>query len=112
MIVAQFDDNENTLGHIAAVTGNAKLFKAIRLTSKPLQCVINTLLLQVIFPLTSLKQHKSAGEQDTEEKTTQLIPLDRFAQQKIDRGQFAALMWENKDGKTPLHLAIENNYTS
>ena len=45
MIVAQFDDNENTLGHIAAITGNAKLFKAIRLTSKPLQCVINKIII-------------------------------------------------------------------
>lgn len=26
-MVGRFDDNDNTLGHIAALTGNSKLFK-------------------------------------------------------------------------------------
>lgn len=69
----------------------------------------------MVFPLPSLKLPVPAeNEQDEQatQKINTLIPLEEFAQQKIKRGQFAALMWENRDGKTPLHIAIENNHTS
>lgn len=65
--------------------------------------------MQVVFPLTSLKLDSADGRQDSKQ-IKRLISLEESAQQKIQKGLFAALMWENGDGKTPLHLAIENNH--
>ena len=30
-MVGKFDDEENTLGHFAALTGNSKLFKVVKI---------------------------------------------------------------------------------
>ena len=65
-----------------------------------------------MFPLTSLKLESVAEGEQAGAYNKKLIPLDENAHQKIQKGQFAALMWENCDGKTPLHFAIENNHTS
>lgn len=68
--------------------------------------------MKVVFPLTSLKLASVAEGKQAGPHIKKLIPLDENAHQKVQKGQFAALMWENRDGKTPLHLAIENNHTS
>ena len=68
--------------------------------------------LQVVFPLPSLKlEPAKTGDAQPTSQFKRLISLGESAQQKIQRGQFAALMWENSDEKTPLHIAIENKHT-
>ena len=108
VMVSRFDDNDNTLGHIAALTGNSKLFK-VGFIYLSLEGIICCIIIKVVFPLTSLKLESAA---EGEQAGPHIIPLDENGHQNIQKGQFAALMWENRDGKTPLHLAIENNHTS
>ena len=36
--------------------------------------------------------------------------FQRMVSADTSKQMFAALMWENNDNKTPLHLAIENNH--
>ena len=125
-MVGKFDDEDNTLGHIAALTGNSKLFKVsihnIGIKLYPLYVVMTInyyndnkhMTLQVVFPLPSLKPEPASTSSGDAQPTSQfrrLISLGESAQQKIQRGQFAALMWENADEKTPLHIAIENKHT-
>lgn len=70
------------------------------------------IILQVVFPLPSLKlEPAGTGDAQPSSQLRRLISLGESAQQKIQKGQFAALMWENSDGKTPLYIAIENKHT-
>ena len=112
-MIGRFDNQENTLGHIAALIGNSKLFKVKKYTTI---AIMNSIwhfpTLQVVFPLASLKLEPAVtGDAQATSQFGRLISLGESAQQKVQKGQFAVLMWENSDGKTPLHLAIENKHT-
>ena len=109
-----FDEEGNTLGHIAARSGNVNLFKVPSykqlIHSEACRCkkYIYTVYkclthCQVVFPLESL------GELSTESIACKVSSLNKF-ENFSNCSMFWSLILENRKRETPLMVAIDNNH--